>query len=89
MSVPETIRIVYSYNESGRLWAASSPDFKGLHVIDSSRERVIDRLPEVATELAKAMGHDVAYCWEREEPAAKVPGFHSMPNELIAATAPC
>lgn len=86
---PEVIRIEYRFNEASGLYAASSPDLKGLHVIDQTKQRVIDRLPEVATELAKAMGFDVCYRWGPAEPGDSIPGWDSVPQELTAAAAPC
>lgn len=79
--MPDMLRIELLFNEHAALWAATSPDMKGLLVVDRTMQRVMDRLPEVATELARAMGGTGAYGWAHDMPPPP-PGFRAITAHL-------
>lgn len=85
--MPDMLRIELLFNESADLWAATSPDMKGLLVVDRTVQRVLDRLPDVATELARAKGEEaVAYGWMRGTPSP-APGFRAISASLMRLAA--
>ena len=80
---PKTLKIDYEFSDTTGLWIATSPDLRGLMVIDKTQRAVVNRLPKVATELVAAMGYSCRYEWADREPLS--PDFDPLLAQLVAA----
>jgi hypothetical protein len=64
------LRIQIALDLDSGIWQGSSIDMPGLLIFDKTRERVAERLPEVASGLAQARGQQLRFSWDG-------------PNELV------